>query len=356
MPRPICCYIDINNFANNLSIVKKLVGATKIWSVVKANAYGHGLQNALKGLSETDGFALLDLHEAQRLRDSGWTGPILLLEGFFEYKDLDLVDDKNLTVAVHSIWQLEMLEQYNFKNSLNVYIKINSGMNRLGFGVDEVPSILARLKKVVAVEDITLMSHFASADVMDGLNDQLVCIKQLKVSNSPKMCLANSAATLWHTQTHGEWVRPGIILYGASPSGDSSHIAYTGLKPVMSLISKIIAVQKLKPGEKVGYGGRYVATKHEIIGVVACGYADGYPRSAPSGTPVIVEGIRTRTVGTVSMDMLTIDLTPCPNAFIGSEVELWGKQLPVDDVAQAAGTIGYELLSAITSRVPVKVL
>ena len=353
MPRPISCNIDINNFRSNLNIIRKNVGETKIWSVVKANAYGHGINNALSGLLETDGFALLDLNEAEKLRDSDWMGPILLLEGFFENQDLKFIDEKNITVAVHSFWQLEMIENYAFKNKLDIYVKVNSGMNRLGFRVEEIPHVLDRLKKIKAVKEKIIMSHFSSADIKDGINEQLECLQKLNTSYGAKMCLANSAATLWYTNTHYEWVRPGIILYGASPSGNSKDLVGTGLKPVMSLTSKLIAIQKLNPGEKVGYGGRYVATRHEVIGIAACGYADGYPRTAPSGTPVVVDGIVTKTLGAVSMDMLAVDLTPCPSAKVGSTVELWGSLLPVDDVAQAAGTIGYELLSAVTSRVPV---
>lgn len=353
MPRPICCNIDISNFKNNLKIIRKIVGKTKIWSVIKANAYGHGIKNALLGLSETDGFAMLDLNEAEKLRDSGWDGPILLLEGFFEYQDLKFIDDNKITIAIHSFWQLDMLESYTFQNTLDIYIKVNSGMNRLGFRIEEIAIVLERVKKVEAVREKIIMSHFSSADIKNGINEQQQSLKMLDASYGLRLCLANSAATLWHTDTHREWVRPGIILYGASPSGNSKDLVGTGLKPVMSLTSKLIAIQKLNPGEKVGYGGRYVATEQEVIGIVACGYADGYPRTAPSGTPIVVDGILTKTVGTVSMDMLAVDLTACPDAHVGSAVELWGTQLPVDDVAQAAGTIGYELLSAVTFRVPV---
>ncbi|HCH7903929.1 TPA: alanine racemase, partial [Klebsiella oxytoca] len=246
-----------------------------------------------------------------------------------------------------------MLESYTFQNTLDIYIKVNSGMNRLGFRIEEIAIVLERVKKVEAVREKIIMSHFSSADIKNGINEQQQSLKMLDASYGLRLCLANSAATLWHTDTHREWVRPGIILYGASPSGNSKDLVGTGLKPVMSLTSKLIAIQKLKPGEKVGYGGRYVATEQEVIGIVACGYADGYPRTAPSGTPIVVDGILTKTVGTVSMDMLAVDLTACPDAHVGSAVELWGTQLPVDDVAQAAGTIGYELLSAVTFRVPV---
>lgn len=197
------------------------------------------------------------------------------------------------------------------------------------------------------------MTHFASADTAEGITEPMNLIEACSQTMRGPRCLANSAAALWHPQAHADWVRPGIVLYGASPSGNWQDIAATGLKPVMRLSSQIIAVQSLQDGDRVGYGGRFSAAGAQRIGIVACGYADGYPRHAPDGTPVLVDGIKTGVVGTVSMDMLAVDLTPCPAARIGTPVELWGTALPVDDVAQAAGTLGYELLSALAPRVPI---
>ena len=197
------------------------------------------------------------------------------------------------------------------------------------------------------------MSHFADAEHPDGIHNAMARIEQAAEGLDCRRSLSNSAATLWHPDAHFDWVRPGIILYGASPSGQWRDIANTGLKPVMTLSSEIIGVQTLKAGDRVGYGGRYTARGEQRIGIVAAGYADGYPRHAPSGTPVLVDGVRTTTVGTVSMDMLAVDLTPCPQAGIGTPVELWGKEIKIDDVAQSAGTVGYELMCSLALRVPV---
>ncbi|VDZ62529.1 Alanine racemase, catabolic [Serratia odorifera] len=325
----------------------------KIWSVVKANAYGHGIDRVWQSLANTDGFALLDLAEAVMLRDAGWQGPILLLEGFFQAQDLALIDRYRLTTAVHSDWQLAAIAEAQLSAPLAVYLKINSGMNRLGFAPARLPQVWQQAQQIRNIAAITLMSHFATADGPQGVTQQMATIDAAAAALPLPRCLANSAATLWHPATHGSWVRPGIVLYGASPSGQWRDIAETGLQPTMSLRSEIIALQTLQPGDRVGYGWRYAASAVQRIGIVACGYADGYPRHAPSGTPVWVDGVLTRTVGTVSMDMLAVDLTSCPQASIGTPVELWGRHLPVDEVAAAAGTLGYELLTALAQRVPV---
>ncbi|MBK0336582.1 alanine racemase, partial [Salmonella enterica subsp. enterica serovar Typhimurium] len=235
---------------------------------------------------------------------------------------------------------------------LDIYVKVNSGMNRLGFQPERAQTVWQQLRAMRNVGEMTLMSHFAQADHPEGIGEAM---RRIALATEGLQCaysLSNSAATLWHPQAHYDWVRPGIILYGASPSGQWRDIADTGLKPVMTLSSEIIGVQTLSAGERVGYGGGYSVTQEQRIGIVAAGYADGYPRHAPTGTPVLVDGIRTRTVGTVSMDMLAVDLTPCPQAGIGTPVELWGKEIKVDDVASAAGTLGYELLCAVAPRVP----
>ncbi|OQP36146.1 catabolic alanine racemase DadX [Pantoea latae] len=353
MPRPVQAEISLAALRHNLGLIRQKAGRARIWSVVKANAYGHGIANVFPALQNSDGFALLDFNEAIRLRELGWQGPILLLEGFFEPDDLALIEQYQLTTAVHSFWQLAAIVNARLRRPIDIYLKVNSGMNRLGFAPDRLHAAWLEASASSNIGDITLMTHFASADSETGVAAPMALINALGAEMPLSHCLANSAATLWHPQTHADWVRPGIVLYGASPSGRWQDIADTGLKPVMRLSSQIIAVQPLQPGDRVGYGGRYCAAGSQRIGIVACGYADGYPRHAPGGTPVLVDGVKTAIVGTVSMDMLAVDLTPCPAAGIGSPVELWGAALPVDDVARAAGTLGYELLSALAPRVPV---
>lgn len=353
MPRPISASLNLSALQHNLNIVRGYAKTAKIWSVVKANAYGHGLARIWQGLAATDGFALLDLNEAVLLREQGWQGPILLLEGFFQPQDLKVLDYYRLTTAVHSDWQLEAIKTARLSTPLNIYLKLNSGMNRLGFPIEQVDAVWQWAKSLSNVAEVTLMSHFANADNHIGAQTQFSVIQQASEHLAATRCFANSAAILRNPETHYDWVRPGIILYGASPSGDTADIAGIGLRPVMNLNSEIIAVQSLSSGHSVGYGSRYTASGAQRIGVVACGYADGYPRLAPSGTPIRVDGLLTHTVGAISMDMLTVDLTACPHAQIGSKVEIWGENLPIDNVAKAAGTVGYELMCALASRVPV---
>lgn len=354
MPRPITVTLHLSALANNLQIVRRFAPSSKVWSVVKANAYGHGLQHVWQSLAKhTDGFALLDLAEAILLRESGWQGPILLLEGFFQPADLQLIDRYRLTTAVNSDWQLQAIAEARLQAPLDVYLKLNSGMNRLGFAPERLHNAWLTARELSNIGSMTLMSHFATADGIDGVAQQMAVIERAAAAIDLPRSLANSAATLWHPETQREWIRPGVILYGASPSGNWQDIADTGLQAVMTLSSKIIGIQQLQAGDRVGYGGRYTAKGPQRIGVVACGYADGYPRHAPTGTPVWIDGVLTHTVGSVSMDMMMVDLTPCPQATIGTHVELWGRELPVDDVAAAAGTVGYELLTALAARVPV---
>ncbi|CDG21279.1 Alanine racemase [Xenorhabdus poinarii G6] len=355
MPRPILATIHLDAFRHNLSIIRQRVNNSKIWSVVKANAYGHGLSRIWQSLMQTDGFALLDMNEAIDLREQGWQGPILLLEGFFKPADLQIINQYRLTTAVHSHWQIDEIEKAKLDNAIDIYLKLNSGMNRLGFTPEEYPQIISSVRRINNINSVTLMTHFANADNDVGVDGQFAVVERLQMNSLPH-CLASSGAILWHPKTHGDWVRPGIILYGASPSGRWCDIANIGLKPAMTLQSEIIAVHELPEGEKIGYGGCYTTPKPMRVGTVACGYADGYPRHAPTGTPVMVDGIRTQLLGAISMDMMTVDLTLCPQARIGSVVELWGENLPVDEVAESAGTIGYELLCALAKRVPVTVV
>ncbi|MCK7226668.1 catabolic alanine racemase DadX [Enterobacter asburiae] len=353
MSRPVLAQVNLQALKDNLQIVRRAAPGARVWSVVKANAYGHGIDRIWSALSATDGFALLNLEEAILLRERGWKGPILLLEGFFHADDLPLLDKYRLTTSVHSNWQIKAIQDAKLHAPLDIYLKVNSGMNRLGFQPERVHTVWQQLRALKNVGEMTLMAHFADAEKPDGIADAMVRIEQAAEGLDCPRSLSNSAATLWHPEAHYSWVRPGIVLYGASPSGQWQDIANSGLKPVMTLRSEIIGVQTLKAGDTVGYGSRYRAKREQRIGIVAGGYADGYPRIAPTGTPVWVDGVRTGTVGTVSMDMLAVDLTPCPQAGIGSPVELWGNEIKIDDVAAAAGTVGYELMCALAPRVPV---
>lgn len=360
MPRPIHARIDAAALAANLAAVRSLAPQSRLWAVVKANAYGHGLLRAAEALRSADGFALLDLNEAARLREAGFLHPILLLEGIFGAHDIETVDALHLTPVVHQREQIDLIEAASasgqLRRPLDVYLKVNSGMNRLGFSGDAVAKAHARLKGLRGVKTVTLMTHFADADGPTGVAAQMGQFNADTMGLAGPRSVANSAAILRYPETHTDWVRPGIMLYGASPFPDQSATAL-GLKPAMTLGSEIIAVQTLKRGEGVGYGYLYRAEREMRIGIVACGYADGYPRHAPgtnaSGTPVLVNGVRTRTVGRVAMDMLYVDLTPLPAAGSGSRVTLWGEGLSADEVAAAAGTVSYELMCALAARVRV---
>ena len=353
MSRPIVATINRAALRQNLAVARQAAGGSRLWSVVKANAYGHGIERVWQSLAETDGFALLNLEEAILLREQGWKKPILLLEGFFHAEDLTLLDQYRLTTSIHSNWQIQALAKATLSAPLDIYLKMNSGMNRLGFQPDQVHNAWQKLRSLENAGELTLMAHFAEAETAEGIAGPMRRIEQAAEGLNCARSLANSAATLWHPQTHHDWVRPGIILYGASPSGKWQDIASSGLQPVMTLTTEVIGTQQLTTGSAVGYGSRYRASGEQRIGVVACGYADGYPRHAPTGTPIMVDGIMTHTVGAISMDMITVDLTPCPQAGIGSRVEMWGNNVKIDDVAAASGTVGYELMCALAPRVPV---
>jgi alanine racemase len=355
MPRPLVATIDISALRHNLRIAKSHAPDTKIWAVVKANAYGHGLERGIRGFAEADGLALIEPENALRLRELGWQKPILLLEGIFDAADLETVVRAKLDFAVHCSEQIAWLEQARLSGPLDIHLKMNSGMNRLGFKPEAYRAAYRRLQAIPVVRKITLMTHFANAD--DPLNPGLPLQQQMQqfeqgaADLSDERSIANSAADLMHPELKSDWVRPGIMLYGASPGGASAE--QFGLKPAMTLSSKIIGVQRVGAGEAIGYGSRFVAAAPMVVGVVACGYADGYPRHAPNGTPVLVDGVRTVTVGRVSMDMFSVDLSHVPGAAVGSAVTLWGNGLPIDEVAHAAGTIGYELMCALAARVRV---
>ncbi|OZI61414.1 alanine racemase [Bordetella genomosp. 11] len=378
MPRPISVTISVSALSHNLAVVRRHLDqaaasasgadgtqwvAPSIWAVIKAHSYGHGTAQGVEGFAQADGLAMLDLAEALECRESGFARPILLLEGCFEPTDLELADRYRLTSVVHSREQLDMLAHSRPARPLDVLLKLNSGMNRLGFAPDAYRAAHARaleLRDRGIVGSIGRMTHFANADGPAGVAEQLAVFQRVTGDLPGPVSISNSAATLRYPEIAlarpgtASWVRPGICLYGASPFADADAASF-GLKPAMSLRSRIIATQDLRAGDTVGYGSLFTADAPIRIGVVACGYADGYPRHAGTGTPVVVAGTRTRLLGRVSMDMLAVDLTPVPDAGVDAPVSLWGADGPsVDEVAQAAGTIGYELLCALAKRVPVR--
>ena len=360
MPRPISALIHVDALAHNLRRARAAAPDAKVWAVVKANAYGHGIARAYPGLQGADGFALLDLAEAEQVRSLGWRGPILLLEGCFGARDLETCSRLGLWHTVHDEAQIEMLAAHKTDRPHHVFLKMNSGMNRLGFRPSAFRTAWLRLSGLTQVAEISLMTHWADADIDAGIASQRAVFDAATHDLPGDRSLCNSAAILRHAddpRVRGDWIRPGIMLYGSSPDFPAHGIADWRLRPTMTLRSQLIATQTLEPGDSVGYGSSYVAPRPMRIGVVACGYADGYMRLSPTGTPVLVEGVRTATVGRVSMDMITVDLTPVPGARVGSEVTLWGEGpsgsvLPIDEVARASGTIGYELMCALAARVP----
>jgi alanine racemase len=352
MSRPIQARIDLDALERNLQVARRYAPSARIMAVIKANGYGHGLMRVAEALADADGFALLDHGDAVRLRQAGYRQQILLLEGFFTAADAELAAEHDLSCVLHSDWQIPFLDNYPKRNGLDIWLKINTGMNRLGFQPEQVSAVLERVGRHQAMHSITLMTHFANADTSAGVTSQLQRFTDVAGAYRLERSLANSAAVLHHPKSHGDWVRPGIMLYGSSPFADVS-AAQLGLRPAMTLSSRLIAVRELRSGDEIGYGATYRADQPMRIGVVACGYADGYPRHAATGTPILVDGQRTRTLGRVSMDMLCVDLSALPRANVGSKVVMWGEGMPIDEVAQAAGTIGYELMCGVTARVPV---
>jgi alanine racemase len=356
MPRPIRARLKLSALRHNLGVARRRAPRSKVWAVVKAGAYGHGLARAARELADADGYALLDLDEAVRLREAGVTKPLLLLEGIFQPADLHVVDRYGLSIVVHDLEQILMLEHTRLTSQIAVCLKLNTGLNRLGFAGPQVRAAYSRLQAGGKAGTIALMSHFADADGPTGVAAQLARFSEWTAGLQGEVTLANSAAVLRYPETHADWIRPGIMLYGCSPFAEQS-AQELGLQPVMTLTSEIVAIRELRPGDRVGYGGTFEATQPMRIGVIACGYADGYPRHAPGfhdrSTPILVAGTRTSTVGRVSMDMLCADVSAIAEARVGTPVTLWGEGLSADEVAASAGTVSYELLCALASRVPV---
>jgi alanine racemase len=351
VPRPIRARFDREALRHNLGVARAHAPRARTWAVVKANAYGHGTLRAAEAFAAADGLALLDLDDAVRLREAGVRKPILLLEGVFGPEDVAVVAEHGLSMVVHAAEQIDLLESAGLPVRVPVYLKMNSGMNRLGFAPERFRAVCKRLARTAAVGPITLMTHFADADGAGGIAEQLARFDAASSDIDLPRSLSNSATVLRFPQAHADWIRPGIMLYGGSPFAERS-AAELGLRPAMTLESELIATQTLKRGDRVGYGCTFTAEAPMTLGVVACGYADGYPRHAPTGTPVVVAGQRTRTVGRVSMDMLMVDLAGIPEARIGTPVVLWGDGVSADEVAAAAGTVSYELYCALAPRVP----
>jgi alanine racemase len=366
MPRPIRAIVHAQHLAHNLALAKSLVANASAFAVVKANAYGHGIGIVPTAFADADGLAIIEIENAVRLRELGWTKPILLLEGCYDESDWRAAAEHKLNVVVHCEEQLRAFESLVLPRRIDVYLKFNTGMNRLGFklaplregGPARMRDLAQRVLAHAGVGSLTLMTHFACADEPNGYSEQLRLFNEHVHGIPLPKSVANSAACFDFQKNNGamggtnDWARPGIMLYGATPFTHATRSAASlGLKAGMSLVTEIIGIQDLRPYESVGYGATYTATKTERIAIIAAGYADGYPRHAPTGTPILVNGIRAPLVGRVSMDKITVDISHVPDAQIGSTAELFGAQLPVDEVANTAGTIGYELLTAITDRV-----
>jgi alanine racemase len=339
--RPAIAHIRLDAFRHNYRVAKKMHGG-KALAVIKANAYGHGAVQCAQAIaSEADGFAVACLEEALQLREAGLKNPILLLEGFFEVAELPEIVTNDLWMVIHAQWQIEILLEAKLAKPLHIWLKMDSGMHRVGLSPAEYTLAFMRLTGHVNVEKIVLMSHFANADNLKSKHTlQQIEVFQNCVQNLviEEVSLSNSAAILGWPQSYKNWSRPGIMLYGADPL----YTANTPLRAVMQLTSKIISIRHIQKSESIGYGSIFTAEKETIVGVVACGYADGYPRSADNA-PAAVDGVMTKVIGRVSMDMLFVDLTDIKNAKIGSSVELWGDQALANDVAKAASTIAYEL-------------
>jgi alanine racemase len=341
MSRPAIAHIRLDAFRHNYRIAKQCHGG-KALAVIKANAYGHGAVHCAKSIEgEADGFAVACLEEALQLREAGIPEPILLLEGFFEAIELPEIVANNLWIVVHAQWQVELLLEAKLAKPLHVWLKMDSGMHRVGLSPSEYVQAYERLNAHKNVTKMVLMSHFANADNLHSEHtlQQIGIFEKTIQSLSVETSLANSAAILGWKQAKCDWTRPGIMLYGADPLMNID----TKLQAVMQLTSQIISIRSIKKGESIGYGSIFTTERDTLVGVVACGYADGYPRSAVTGTPMAVDGKMTRLIGRVSMDMLFVELTDIPNATIGSQVELWGNQVLANTVAKSAGTIAYEL-------------
>lgn len=346
-------YIDLDALKHNLMQIKAQAPNSKVMSVVKANSYGHGLRHIAKNALGADAFGVARIEEALQLRACGVVKPILLLEGFYSPGDLPVLVTNNIQTVVHCEEQLEALEQAELETPVVVWLKLDSGMHRLGVRPEQYSEFVERLKACRNVaKPLRYMSHFGCADELDKTTtrEQIDLFLSLTEGCQGERSLAASAGLLAWSDSQLEWVRPGIIMYGVSPFSDKT-AEQLGYKPVMTLKSHLIAVRDVKKGESVGYGGVWTSERDTKVGVIAIGYGDGYPRTAPNGTPVLVNGRRVPISGRVSMDMLTVDLGPDSTDRVGDEAILWGQDLPSEEVAAHIGTIAYELVTKLTSRV-----
>ncbi|ENG6107263.1 TPA: alanine racemase [Serratia liquefaciens] len=345
--------IDRRALRHNLQQVRRQAPQSRLIAVVKANAYGHGLLETAHTLQDADCYGVARIGEALKLRSGGIVKPILMLEGFFSAEDLPVLVANNIETAVHSIEQLEALEQATLARPVPVWMKLDTGMHRLGVRPEHAEAFYQRLSACRnVVQPVNIMSHFSRADEpsSDATLKQMQCFEQFARGKPGQRSIAASGGTLLWPDAHNDWVRPGIILYGVSPMEDANGSQFD-LQPAMTLKSNLIAVREHKAGESVGYGGTWVSEGDTRLGVVAMGYGDGYPRSAPSGTPVWLNGREVPIVGRVSMDMMSVDLGPNATDKVGDEVVLWGRELPVERIADCTGISAYELITKLTQRV-----
>lgn len=345
--------IDLAALRHNLACARAAAPDSRILAAIKANGYGHGMLRVARALEDADGFGVACLAEAIQLREAGISQPIVLLEGFFGADELEAIARHRVIPAIHNMTQLELLEQARLSQPLAAWLKVDSGMHRLGFPLAQVQEAWRRLAACSGVAEVVgCMTHLANADNLDDrfTAEQITAFRQHTAGLPGQRSIANSAALLGWPDSHTDWVRPGIMLYGVSPLLGGRG-AQHGLRPVMTLRSELIAVTRLRRGDAVGYGGAFVCPEDMTVGVVAAGYGDGYPRHVANGVPVLVNGRRAPLVGRVSMDMLTVDLRGQPDARPGDPVVLWGEGLPVEEIAEHAGTIPYELLCRVMPRV-----
>lgn len=344
--------LDLAALEHNLAALRLHAPGARIMAVVKANAYGHGLVRIAKHLPGVDAFAVARVDEGVRLREAGVGQRIAVMEGFVCAEELALEARYHLEPLVHSPWQIDLLENAVLESPIGVWAKVDTGMHRLGLGVEEFEACYQRLQRCPAVmQPIPLITHLANADVLsdEATPKQLELFRQV-AARSNECSIANSAGLLGWQASHSEWVRPGIALYGVSPFPDRTGVE-EGLRPVMTLKTRLIAIKALRQGDAVGYGGEWVCPHATRMGIAAIGYGDGYPRQARSGTSVLVNGCRVPLIGRVSMDMINLDLTECLDAAVGDTVTLWGNGLPVEEIARHASTIPYVLLCNVTQRV-----
>jgi alanine racemase len=354
--RLIRAVIEPRALRDNLTTIRERVRRARVMAVVKANAYGHGLVPTALSLPDADAFAVARLEEGLALRAAGITQPIVLLEGVFTAEQLLEAARHGFDLVIHDALQVELLEEMTGAHRFVLWIKIDTGMNRLGFPPREFAAALERVRRLQpAPLEIRLLTHLACADERDDrmTNEQLARFREATRGLDYSVSIANSAGIFGSTKVVGDWVRPGLALYGASPFADST-AAQLGLTPVMSLESSVIAVRRLTTGETVGYGAAWAAPRDSLIAIIAAGYGDGLPRGLPGGTPVLVGGARAPLVGRVSMDMIAADITGFPEVHVGTPAVLWGPGLPVEEIARHAGTIPYELLCSVSQRVPLE--